>query len=42
MEIFTTALRNKKYVVNLEIDNSLKWVHFNLVSGPIASDALWK
>ena len=42
MGIFTTALRNKKYVVNLEIDNSLKWVHFNLVSGQIASDALWK
>ena len=30
------------YVENLEIDNSLKWVPFNVVSGQIASNALWK
>ena len=42
MAIFTTALRNKKYVVNLEMDNSLKWVLFNIINGLIASDALWK
>ena len=30
------------YVVNLEMDNSLKWVLFNKVSGQITSDALWK
>ena len=42
MGIFMTALRNKKYVVKLEMDNSLKWVLFNIVNGPIASDALWK
>ena len=30
------------YVVNLEMDNSLKWVLFNNVSGQITSDALWK
>ena len=28
------------YVENLEIDNSLKWVTFNLVSGQITSRAL--
>ena len=28
------------YVVNLELDNSLKWVLLNIVSGQIASDAL--
>ena len=28
------------HVVNLEVDNSLKWV--NMVSGQIASDELWK
>ena len=31
-----------KYVVNLEMDNSLKWVFFNTVSGKTRSDALWK
>ena len=30
------------YVVHLEMDNSLKWVLFNKVSGQITSDALWK
>ena len=30
------------YVVNLEINNSPKWVLFNIVSGQITSDALWK
>ena len=29
-------------LVNLEVDNSLKWVLFNMVSGQITSDALWK
>ena len=28
------------YAVNLEMDNSPKWVLFNIVSGQIASDAL--
>ena len=27
---------------NLELDNSLKWVPFNVVSGQITSNALWK
>ena len=30
------------YVINLEMDNSLKWVLFNKVSGQITSDASWK
>ena len=30
------------YVENLEIDNSLKWVTFNVVSGQITSNAPWK
>ena len=30
------------YVVNLEINNSPKWVLFNIVIGQITSDALWK
>ena len=30
------------YVENLEMGNSLKWVLFNIVSGQITSDALWK
>ena len=30
------------HVVNLEVDNSLKWVLFNMVSGHTTSDALWK
>ena len=30
------------YVVNLEMDNSLKWALFNKVSGQVTSDALWK
>ena len=29
-------------VENLEMGNSLKWVLFNIVSGQITSDALWK
>ena len=29
-------------VVNLEMDSSPKWVLFNIVSGQIGSDALWK
>ena len=46
--IFTTAFRNKKiqkpfsYVLNIDTDNSQKWVLFNIVSGQITSDALWK
>ena len=36
------ALACLMYVVNLEMDNSLKWVLFNIVSGQITSDALWK
>ena len=28
------------YVENLEMDNSLKWVPLNVVSGQITSDAL--
>ena len=28
------------YVVNLEVDNSLKWALFNIVSGQIASNTL--
>ena len=28
------------YVVNLEMDNSLKWALFNIVRGQIASDTL--
>ena len=30
------------YVINLEMDNSQKWVLFNIVSGQTASDTLWK
>ena len=29
-------------VINLEMDNSLKWVLYNVVTGQITSDALWK
>ena len=29
-------------IVNPEMDNSLKWVLFNMVSGQITSDALCK
>ena len=29
-------------VVNLEMDNSLKWPRCNKVSGQTTSDALWK
>ena len=29
-------------VLNLEIDNPLKWVLYNIVSGQITSHALWK
>ena len=28
------------YVVNLEMDSSLKWVLFNILRGQITSDAL--
>ena len=28
------------YAVSLEMDNSLKWVLFNVINGQIASDAL--
>ena len=30
------------YVVNLEMEKTLKRVPFNVVSGQITSDALWK
>ena len=30
------------YVENLDMDNSVKWVPLNIVSGQITSDALWK
>ena len=30
------------YLENLEVDNSLKWVTFNVVSGQITSNAPWK
>ena len=30
------------YVENLEMDNSLKWVPFNVVSSQVTSDTLWK
>ena len=30
------------YIENLEIDNSLKWITFNIVSGQITRNALWK
>ena len=30
------------YVVNLEMDDSPKWVLLNIVSGQIASDTPWK
>ena len=30
------------YVVNLEMDNSLKWVLLNIVGGQITSNVLWK
>ena len=30
------------YVVNLEMDSSLKWILFNILRGQITSDALWK
>ena len=30
------------HVVNLEVDNSVKLVLFNMVSGHITSDAPWK
>ena len=38
-EIESVAL-SFSYVVNLEINNSLKWVIFNIVSGQMVSDAL--
>ena len=30
------------YIGNLEMDNSLKWVLFNIVSGQTTNHALWK
>ena len=30
------------YVINLEMNNSLKWAIFIIVSGQITSDAIWK
>ena len=38
-EVIRVCLRVFSYVVNLEMDNSLKWV-FNKVSGQITSNAL--
>ena len=35
-------LASLMYVVNLEMDNSPKWVLFVIVSGQITSNALWK
>ena len=42
MGIFTIYIRGVSYIVNLEMDYSLKWVLLNKVSGQITSDALWK
>ena len=42
MYSFKLLSRFLLHVVNLEVDNSLKWVLFNMVSGQIASDELWK
>ena len=39
MGIFTRSLSS---LVNLERDKSLKWILFNIVSGQVTSDALWK
>ena len=30
------------YIENIKMDNSLKWVSFNAVSGEMTSNALWK
>lgn len=30
------------YIENVKMDNSLKWVSFNVVSGQMTSNALWK
>ena len=30
------------YIENTKMDNSLKWVSFNVVSGQMTSNALWK
>lgn len=30
------------YIENVKMDNSLKWVSFNVVSGEMTSNALWK
>lgn len=30
------------YIENIKMDNSLKWVSFNVVSGQMTSNALWK
>ena len=38
---FDCAALGFSYVVNLEMDNSLKWVLFNIVSCQITSDTLW-
>ena len=42
MYSFKLLSRFLLHVVNLEVDNSLKWVLFNMVSGHTTSDALWK
>lgn len=45
MGIFTTALMNKKeklLLCKFRNSNSLKWALFNIVSGQVASDKLWK
>ena len=41
---FTTYMKKASlmYVVNLEMDNSLKLGSFIIISGQITSDALWK
>ena len=41
-EMECTALGFSYVVENLVIDNSLKWVPFNVVSGQITSNVLWK
>ena len=33
-------MERSTYLANLEINNSLKWVLFNIVSGQITSNAL--
>ena len=40
--VFNGRVSLPMYAVNLEMDNSPNWVLANIVSGQIASDALWK